>query len=349
MTFTKDIETNLTGLKLVLKRTQTVTNLTPLISWLPQTQPTPAWIGLKTHAGVSKIMPVMPDLSWYPKLMELICGRIAHSNYVEWQQQAYEMVGVETDTDTLHVIQISLVAAAPLPSTLGRAIHAQCFQWFANTDPTLAQHLHQQENVPFTLGIKYLSSKKIQLRITLLKQELLAPLLWGLHNNLGGEITLSGVRCRLNEWIDISQASSFTKLLEMPCKNTIKLQFLSPTSFKQGGAIQPFPLPDLVFNGLLRRWNHFAPAKLKFPEIKWNSFVSAFELKTHALKLEGGAEIGSEGWVMYRFSDSELAKIATVLAHFAHFAGVGRKTAMGMGQTRVIEKLEMNQGNQLIN
>ncbi|WP_341531649.1 CRISPR system precrRNA processing endoribonuclease RAMP protein Cas6 (plasmid) [Nostoc sp. UHCC 0302] len=349
MTFTKDTEAVLTRLNLVLKRTQTVTNLTPLISWLPEIELAPAWIPLKTHAGVSKIMPVMPDLSLYPKLMELICGRIAQGSYVEWQQQPYEMTGVETDTNTLHVIQISLVATAPLPSTLGRAIHAQCFQWFANADAALAQHLHQQESVPFTLGVEYFSSKKIQLRVTLLKKELLAPLLWGLHSNLGGEITLAGVPCRLNEWIDISQTSSFAKLVQIPVQNTIKLQFVSPTSFKQSGAIQPFPLPELVFNGLQRRWNHFAPAELKFPETKWNSFVSAFQLKTQALKLEGGAEIGSQGWIIYRFLDSEPAKIATVLAHFAHFAGVGRKTAMGMGQTRVIEKMEIGKGEKLNN
>ncbi|MDZ8108263.1 MAG: CRISPR system precrRNA processing endoribonuclease RAMP protein Cas6 [Nostoc sp. DedQUE12a] len=349
MTFTKDTETKLTGLNLILKRTQTSTSPTPLISWLPQSQPAPAWIPLKAHAGVTKITPIMPDLSFYPNLMQAICQRIGHSNYVEWQQQPYEMTGVETSTDTLHVIQISLAATAPLPSTLGRAIHAQCFQWFANTDAALAQYLHQQESVPFTLGIEYFSPKKVQLRITLLKQELLAPLLWGLHSNLGSEITLAGVPCRLSEWIDISQASSFEKLLQIPVQNTVKLQFLSPTSFKQSGAIQPFPLPELVFNGLLRRWNHFAPAQLKFPEIKWNSLVSAFELKTHALKLEAGAEIGSEGWVIYRFSDSESSKIATVLANFAHFAGVGRKTAMGMGQTRVIKKLEIGKGEKFNN
>ncbi|MBW4566394.1 MAG: CRISPR system precrRNA processing endoribonuclease RAMP protein Cas6 [Mojavia pulchra JT2-VF2] len=349
MISTKDSEAVLTRLNLVLKRTQTVTSPTPLISWLPQMQPTPVWIPLKNHAGVSKIMPVMPDLSLYPKLMELICGRIAQGNYVEWQQQPYEMTGVETDTNSLHVIQISLVAAAPLPPTLGRAIHAQCFQWFANTDDALAEYLHQQESVPFTLTIEYTAPKKMQLRITLLKQELLAPLLWGLHSDLGGEIILAGVRCRLSEWIDISQTSSFAKLVQIPGQNIIKLQFLSPTSFKQSGAVQPFPLPDLVFNGLLRRWNNFAPTQLKFPEIKWNSLVSAFELKTYSLKLEGGAEIGAQGWVMYRFPDSEQAKIATVLAHFAHFSGVGRKTAMGMGQTRVVEKLEMNKSGKLNN
>jgi CRISPR-associated endoribonuclease Cas6 len=183
-----------------------------------------------------------------------------------------------------------------------------------------------------TIGIQYTSPQRIQLRITLLKQELLAPLLWGLSNNLGGEITLAGISCKLGKWINIYQSSSFEKLLEIPSQNVIELKFLSPTSFKQNQNIQPFPLPDLVFNSLLRRWNRFAPAELQFPQVEWQGLVSAFELKTHALKMEAGAEIGTVGWVKYRFPDSEQARIATILANFAVFSGVGRKTAMGMGQ-----------------
>ncbi len=87
----------------------------------------------------------------------------------------------------------------------------------------------------------------------------------------------------------------------------------------------------------MRRWNTFAPPELQFPEVEWNGLVSAYDLKTHALKMEGGAEIGAQGWVKYRFLDSQQARIATILAHFATFAGVGRKTAMGMGQVRLVE------------
>ncbi|AFZ22190.1 CRISPR system precrRNA processing endoribonuclease RAMP protein Cas6 [Allocoleopsis franciscana] len=59
--------------------------------------------------------------------------------------------------------------------------------------------------------------------------------------------------------------------------------------------------------------------------------VSAYNLKTRTLTLNGTAEIGTTGWARYRFNDPEQAKVATILAHFAEFAGVGRKTAMGMG------------------
>ena len=51
--------------------------------------------------------------------------------------------------------------------------------------------------------------------------------------------------------------------------------------------------------------------------------------------MEAGAEIGTVGWVKYRFPDPEQARIATILANFAVFSGVGRKTAMGMGQVRI--------------
>lgn len=123
--------------------------------------------------------------------------------------------------------------------------------------------------------------------------------------------------------------------MQVSAQNFIELEFLTPTSFKQGKHIQPFPLLELVFNGLLRRWNKFAPENLHFSPVEWNGVVSAYELKTYAMKMEGGGEIGAEGRVKYRFVDAEQAKIATVLAHFACFAGVGRKTTMGMGRTIV--------------
>ena len=333
MTFTEDIETTFAGMSLILRQDAKIINSVTLESWLSDIQPAPVWIQLHIADGITKIMPVLPDCGLYPQLMESICQRIIGKRItLDWQNNSYQLTGVEVDSHNLHVILISISATAPLPATLGRAIHAQCFQWFANADPILAENLHQQDTLPMTIGIEYTSPQRIQLRITLLKQELLAPLLWGLSSDLGGEITLAGISCKLGKWINIYQSSNFENLLEIPSQNTIELQFLSPTSFKQNQNIQPFPLPDLVFNSLLRRWNRFAPAELQFPQVEWQGLVSAFDIKTHALKMEAGAEIGTVGWVKYRFPDPEQARIATILANFAVFSGVGRKTAMGMGQ-----------------
>lgn len=337
MTFIKDTEATVAGLSLVLRRAETSISSTPLKSWLPEIQPTPICIPLRINDGVTKIMPVLPKSALYPNLIQSICQRITQQTLVEWRQKSYELIGVEVDPNALHVIQVAISATQPLPPTLGRAIHAQCFEWFANADAALAENLHQQNTSPMTLAMHYVSSQKMQLRITLLRKELLSSLLWGLSNHLGEKIMLAGIPCRLGKWIDILQASSYEKLAQISAQNVIELQFLSPTSFKQTQKVQPFPLLELVFNSLLRRWNTFAPKELEFPEIEWNGLVCAYDLKTYTLKMEGGTEIGAEGWVRYRFLDTELARIATVLAHFAVFAGVGRKTAMGMGQARLVE------------
>ncbi|MBF2063016.1 MAG: CRISPR system precrRNA processing endoribonuclease RAMP protein Cas6 [Calothrix sp. C42_A2020_038] len=337
MTYITDTstETNLAGLSVVLRSTQAVCEATPLICWLPN-ELSPAWIPQRYIDGVTKIMPVLPQPAFYENLMQSILQQIGSNNLVEWRQKTYELTGVEVNNNSLHSIQVAINPVIPLPPTIARAVHALCFHWFAKADANLAQTLHEQDNLPITSGIEYCSPKKILLKINLLQKELLAPLLWGMSSDLGNEINITGVPCRLNTWVDVVQASSYEKLMQIPAQKFVQLEFLTPTSFKQGKYIQAFPLLELVFNGLLKRWNKFAPENLHFPPVEWNGFVSAYELKTYAMKMEGGGEIGAEGRVKYHFADAEQAKIATILAHFACFAGVGRKTTMGMGQIVII-------------
>ena len=339
MTSTNENELKIAGLSVVLQPTVRM-NTTPLKNWLSELASPPAWIPLARQNGVNKVMAVLsnPD---YTAIMQQLFQQISYRTAVEWQGKQYEITGVEVDNNELHVLEIPIFPSAPLPPTLGRAIHAQCFYWLANADPTLAERLHQTDSFPITLTIKPgPSPTQLYLRIGLLQRELLAPLLWGMSQDIGGEVTFTGIPCRLGNWIEIRRSSSFETLSQVPTQNIIDLEFLSPTSFKQSQNIQPFPLPELVFSSLLRRWNTFAPLELQLPVIEWQGWTSAYELKTLALKMKGGAEIGTKGWVRYEFPDSEQAKIATTLAHFAGFAGVGRKTAMGMGQTRILPSSE---------
>lgn len=336
MTFIKGSEVELAGLSLVLRPSVASREAVPLTDWLSEFEPPLAWMPVAHQAGVTKVMLTLQSPEFYSSLMQVVCLQIRQNCLVEWQGKIYEAIGVDVDAASLHIVEIPLYATAQLPNTLGRAIHAQFFQWVGAANLELAQSLHQQENFPVTLVLKpgVARSQKF-LRVGLLQKHLLAPFLWGLNQDLGKEITLTDVPCYLGKQVKVSQASSYEALVEMPAQKVITLEFLSPTSFKQRQAIQPFPLPDLVFNSLLRRWNALAPNELQFPNFEWTGLTSAYELKTHALKMKGGAEIGATGWVRYEFHDEEQAKVATVLAHFASFAGVGRKTAMGMGQARV--------------
>lgn len=249
------------------------------------------------------------------------------------------------------VLQLAAVDQGYLSPTLGRAIHAQVLQWLAISDRTISEYVHNSQESPISLsglignrrpaGVR--SGDEFYFRISLLNGNLIEPLLQGIEQ-LGNEpftlgkftFIIKGIYSLpgTHPWV---RSADYQLLAKLP-KNSdnFTLEFLSPMSFKQGQYIQPFPLPELVFSSLQRRWDSFAPEELKFDVIPWQGLVSAYNLQTHALKMEGGAEIGTKGWIKYRFPDPEQARIATILAHFAFFAGVGRKTSMGMGQTRLI-------------
>lgn len=238
-----------------------------------------------------------------------------------------------------------------LPPTLGRAIHAQVMQWLNLGDSHLAAAVHSSQDSPMSisglLGCRRQGGTKpgddFYFRVALLHGDLIDPLLSGLEQWGTKPLSLGQYPFVIRSvdsvpgthpWVGAAEYGLLAKTPKI--YGDITLNFLSPTSFKQRQEdIQPFPLPELVFGNLLRRWNTFTPVELKFPVIEWHGLTAAYELKTHALKMEGGSEIGAKGWVRYHFPDPEQSKIATVLAHFAFFSGVGRKTAMGMGQVRL--------------
>lgn len=256
-------------------------------------------------------------------------------------------------SSSLYAIAIELVAAEQmvLPASLGRALYSQVINWLSLGDSQLANSIHGSQNTPFSVsalkGFRRKSGTKAGdefcFRIALLDGDLIHPLLAGLDT--WGNESISLAKCPFvlraiyaipDSHPEVSSADYYLLAKAPRAFDDLTLQFLTPTSFKQEQHIQPFPLAEFVFASLLRRWNTFAPKDLHFPPVVWQGLISAFDIKTHALKMEGGAQIGAVGWVRYRFPDPDQAKIATTLAHFANFAGVGRKTAMGMGQVKFL-------------
>jgi CRISPR-associated endoribonuclease Cas6 len=248
------------------------------------------------------------------------------------------------------VVELGAAKQEKPPATLGRAIHSCVLNWLSLGDSQLANKIHVCQVSPFCLSGLIGNRRQpysyegdhFLLRISILDSNLVQPFLKGIEQQETEILNLGKFPFVLRQVYSIPQSHRLSKLTDYyslvvysPTMNEIELKFLSPTSFKQKQGIQTFPLPKLVFNSLLRKWNHFAPFELHFPEIEWTSLVSAYDLKTHALRLEGGAEIGCQGWVRYLFLDPEQARIASILANFAFYSGVGRKTTMGMGQIQL--------------
>ena len=250
------------------------------------------------------------------------------------------------------VVLLGSAGKGQLPKTLGRAVHAQVLDWMQAGNPVIAQAIHSTQTSPISLSGLVGKRRKygtqpddeFYFRISLLDGDLLQSLLTGIDKWGTQPISLGKFPfvCRGVEALPGGhrqvQIGDYRLLAKTSLvRDDISLEFQSPTAFKQGKkTIQPFPLSELVFGSLLRRWNAFAPEDLHFPQIEWQGRVSAFDLKTQVLRLEGGPQIGSVGWVRYRFPDAEQARIASILAQYAFFAGVGYKTTMGMGQVQAL-------------
>jgi CRISPR-associated endoribonuclease Cas6 len=118
----------------------------------------------------------------------------------------------------------------------------------------------------------------------------------------------------------------------------IHLRFFTPTAFRQGVYDSALPSRETVFGSLLRRWNEYS--EIPFSEsIIDHLFPSYFDIRTELVKDARSKFIGCVGSLSFRILgavDAETIRQINTLADFALYAGVGRKTPMGMGMTRRI-------------
>ena len=63
------------------------------------------------------------------------------------------------------------------------------------------------------------------LKFGLLRSESMAPFLWGLSQDIGADIALTGIPCRLGEAVEVVEASSYEILAESPPQRSIELEF----------------------------------------------------------------------------------------------------------------------------
>lgn len=129
-----------------------------------------------------------------------------------------------------------------------------------------------------------------------------------------------------------------------PVPRLMKLRFLMPTVFKSKG-IEPYLHPDprlVLAEGLLRRWQNFYP-HLPPPE----GFAQFVQTHIHEKRRWGFAAPtvmvknavvkGFTGDVLYAIAppadeqQANCARFAALMAEYATYAGVGKKTTMGLG------------------
>lgn len=174
----------------------------------------------------------------------------------------------------------------------------------------------------------------------------------------------------LNDQSGWTGSISYQELLEKaqarkPGKaEPLTLEFASLTTFSRGSlkyneagnSYARLPLPHYVLGNLTKRWQELAPPafvdlvqqeQIKEYVSEEGIIIHDYNFKPHQVKFTTHLQVGFTGTCTYLLygpdepvSDEQPLSIRQqimLLADFAFYCGVGYKTAMGMGQTRMVE------------
>lgn len=261
---------------------------------------------------------------------------------------------------------LNLLPQSPIPAShlTGRHLHALFLDLVGSVNPDLSTLLHKQEtNKSFTLSSLQVDEDRFNLlrwdhktfidagtpcwwRISLLDDSLFGELanlwlnlsprkVWCLGAANLQVISILSSPLASHRWANYetyqqlhTQASSTERQLQ--------LSFYTPTTFRVSKYDCAMPTKETVFNSLLKRWNLYSD--IPFPkEIIEPIYPSFFNIRTEIAIDSRSKLIGCVGDITFQILgdvDSETIQQINTLADFALYAGVGRKTPMGMGMVR---------------
>ncbi len=222
--------------------------------------------------------------------------------------------------------------------------------FFSLVDRKLGEKMHGGYVKPFALRFQRLMKteeglNRFFLEVSFLQDELfpqfLSSLILGDRSAHIGELS---IRYLKKPYIREENVKSYRAIYEeAEPRDTIVLDFLTPTTFKKGDYDHPLPEPRLIFKGLIRKWQRFSDLRIGVDlreTIERDIHLSGLWIKTRKVELSDRAKLtGFTGRVVL-FVDSgkeEVLKWLNTLARFSEFAGVGRKTTMGFGAVRFCE------------
>lgn len=206
---------------------------------------------------------------------------------------------------------------------------------------------------PFSLFCRELfrphKVKGLTLEVNLLEDSLIPKFLSGfILNRKRTFLTLNSKRVGVEleelktpaKWL--KPYSSLAEVKEYPAK--VEVAFLSPTTFRRNDTDMPFPLAELLFKGLVKRWRTFSPVPIGVDLREYYPLVEIerYKLGTQKVEFSNGGKlttfVGSIVYNLKRVENKEALRWFGILLNFSQWSGVGRKSTMGLGKVR-IEKL----------
>jgi len=232
--------------------------------------------------------------------------------------------------DVLHGFFFSL-----LPSNIAETLHRPSrYKPFCVWAPKIFKFLQNKETS------HDLSNSVLTITVSFLKDELFSPFLFKLTENRKN-LFLGPYKVSLlqnpGSLIKNDEYITFEDFLHIQPKTYLYFQAITPISFKKGQIDYPLPDPKIFFKSLINKWNYFSPFRIEVDlrkVLEEKLCIVYSKIRTYKIKLSlGSAVTGFKGKVVFYgkgLIDEEL-KWLNILGHFSRYAGVGRKTTMGLG------------------
>lgn len=144
------------------------------------------------------------------------------------------------------------------------------------------------------------------------------------------------------------EETSYRKLMddfyEGQGKRYIQIHFISPTAFKQNGRYLFYPDIRCIFQSLMNKYDAAAKENSMIDadtleELCRHSQIIRYDLKSVNFSVEGVKIPSFIGKITIKMSGTKtMANFANMLFRFGEYSGIGIKTALGMGCTRLEEE-----------
>ena len=126
-------------------------------------------------------------------------------------------------------------------------------------------------------------------------------------------------------------------------KSFMKLDFLSPTSFKSAGSYDIFPDIKKILRSIMLNFDYFSPVTKIYDYDALENFtehikIIDYNLKSMRFHLERIKIPSFKGRINVKLRGNlQLLQILNLIFAFGELSGVGIKTAMGMGNMKILK------------
>jgi len=213
-----------------------------------------------------------------------------------------------------------------------------------NISSQYAEKMHQERLRPYSQFCTYENGRNIW-TISTLNTEAAENILYPISKLKTAEVHYKNDILTFSE--PVIEKTTYKQLFEENsihdnAVNKITLNFITPTAFKSSGNYVILPTLRLIFQNLSKRFDSFYGIsgndyEAFSKEIEKNICVKDYSLSGKDFALEGvriPAFMGNITFIVK--GDSDFRSCVRMLCRYSEFSGLGIKTAIGMGQIKVV-------------